>query len=214
MRRPRRPRRPASSASSDLTPYANGRFVLALGRVVENKGFDLLLEAFASVADTHTDVDLVMGGDGAALSSLRELAARLGIAERVQFPGRLSRLQVAAAMSQAEVFVMPSRVEPFGIVILEAWRAGLPVVATRNGGPPEFMRDGEDGVLVDPFDRASLAGALDGLLSDPEQCRALGAAGRRRVAEFDWPLVAGRYRSLYADVLGRRPRAPRGKIGR
>jgi glycogen(starch) synthase len=193
----------SSPSESDPAPFAEGRFVLALGRVVENKGFDLLIEAFASVAASHKDVDLVVGGDGSALSSLRELAAHLGIADRVRFPGRLSRIEVVAAMTQAEVFVMPSRVEPFGIVILEAWRAGLPVVATSNGGPAEFMHDGEDGVLVDPFDRAALAGALDGLLSDPQRCRALGAAGRRRVEEFDWPRVAARYRSLYAEVLGR-----------
>jgi glycosyltransferase involved in cell wall biosynthesis len=188
----------------DLTTLTNERFVLALGRVVENKGFDLLVNAFASIAGQHSTVDLVVGGDGAALSSLRKLAASLGVSDRVQFPGRLSRLQVAAVMAQAEVVVMPSRVEPFGMVALEAWRAGRPIVATSKGGPAEFLRDGQDGVLVDPFDVKALAGAIDGLLSDAPRCRALGAAGRRRVDEFAWPLVAARYRSLYAEVLGRR----------
>ena len=70
----------------------------------------------------------------------------------MHFVGRLDRQAVAEAMAGATLFVMPSRLEPFGIVILEAWRAGVAVVATNHGGAPEFVRDGQDGVLVDPFD--------------------------------------------------------------
>ena len=69
-------------------------------------------------------------------------------------------------MAGARVFVMPSRLEPFGIVVLEGWRAGTAVVATNRGGPPEFVRDGEDGLLVDPFDTAAVAEVLGRLLSD------------------------------------------------
>jgi glycogen synthase len=183
--------------------HLDQRYVLALGRVVEKKGFDLLLKAFASIAANHEDVELVIGGDGVALPTLQQLAGTLGIAERVKFPGRLSRHQVAAAMSQAQIVVVPSRIEPFGIVVLEAWRAGRPVLATSNGGPREFVHDGEDGVLVDPSDVASLAAALNELLSDRARCDLLGAAGRHHVEAFDWPLVAARYRSLYSEVLSK-----------
>jgi glycosyltransferase involved in cell wall biosynthesis len=200
----------APPPASDPEPDAGGRFVFAVGRVVDKKGFDLLLQAFSSISAGHPDVDLIIGGDGAALPSLIESAARLGISDRVRFPGRLSRLQVATFMNRAEIVVMPSRVEPFGIVVLEAWRAGRPVVATSNGGPKEFIQDGENGMLVDPFDQASLARTLDGLLGDTVRAGLLGAAGRQRVRDFDWPVVAGRYRSLYADVLNRKgARAPR-----
>ena len=176
-------------------------YILALGRVVEKKGFDLLLAAYGAADRARQVVDLVIGGAGPALEDLRALAADLGVADRVHFPGRLGRQQVAHAMAGAELFVMPSRVEPFGIVVLEGWRAGVAVVATTHGGPPEFVHDGEDGVLVDPFDTASFAGALDQLVTDDNRRRSVAAAGRARVAEFAWPVIAERYRAVYASVV-------------
>lgn len=176
------------------------RYVLALGRVVAKKGFDLLLQAFAPVAPAVPDVDLVIAGTGGALEDLRQLAARLGVADRVHFPGRLDRQAVGAAMVGAEAFVMPSRFEPFGIVILEAWRAGTAVMATTHGGPPELIADGRDGLLVDPFDRAGFTAALDRLLRDDRFRRSVAEAGRARVAAFAWPAIAERYRAVYTSV--------------
>jgi glycogen(starch) synthase len=172
-------------------------YILALGRLVEKKGFDLLLRAFAAMEATESGVDLMIAGDGEKLAELQGLAADLGITGRVRFPGRLSREAVARAMAGARVFVMPSRLEPFGIVLLEAWRAGTPVVATARGGPPEFVQDRVDGILIDPFDTDSFSHALSALLSDPEGAKALGAAGRERVTEFAWPVIADRYQKLY-----------------
>jgi glycosyltransferase involved in cell wall biosynthesis len=177
-------------------------YVLALGRVVEKKGFDLLLGAYAAIEPGQRTADLVIGGQGAALAGLRHQASVLGIADRVHFVGRLSRQQVAEAMAGASMFVMPSRLEPFGIVILEAWRAGTPVVATSRGGPPEFVRDGRDGLLVDPFDTAGFAAALESLLLDPERRERIGRAGQTRVQEFGWASIADRYRQVYASVVG------------
>jgi glycosyltransferase involved in cell wall biosynthesis len=177
-------------------------YVLALGRVVEKKGFDLLLGAFAAMVTGRTAADLVIAGEGAARSGLQRRAEELGLGDQVHFPGRLSRDEVASAMAGATVFVMPSRLEPFGIVVLEAWRAGVAVVATNRGGPPEFVRDGLDGVLVDPLVTAGFAAALEGLLLEPDRRRAIAASGRHRVAEFGWPIIAERYRSIYASVTG------------
>jgi glycogen(starch) synthase len=177
------------------------RYVLALGRVVEKKGFDLLLAAYAAAGRARDAVDLVVGGQGAALEGLRSLAGELGVSDRVHFPGRLSRQQVAEAMAGAEVFVMPSRLEPFGIVVLEGWRAGVAVVATSRGGPPEFVRDGVDGVLVDPFDTDSFAATLERVVTDGDVRRSLAAAGKARVEEFGWPVVTDRYRAVYESVL-------------
>ncbi len=177
-------------------------YVLALGRVVEKKGFDLLLGAYAAIEPGQRTADLVIGGQGAALAGLRHQASVLGVADQVHFVGRLSRQQVAEAMAGASVFVMPSRLEPFGIVILEAWRAGTPVVATSRGGPPEFVRDGRDGLLVDPFDTAGFAAALESLLLDTERREQIGRAGQVRVQEFGWASIADRYRQVYASVAG------------
>ncbi len=183
-------------------------YVLALGRVVEKKGFDLLLDGYAAMDPGLRSADLVIGGSGPALEALEARAEDSGIVGRVHFTGRLTREQVASTIAGATVFVMPSRLEPFGIVVLEAWRAGVAVVASNRGGAPEFVDDGVNGLLVDPFDAVAMARALERLLSDPDERRALAVAGRRQVEAFDWPVVADRYRAVYDSVLAHSSRTP------
>jgi glycogen(starch) synthase len=118
-------------------------------------------------------------------------------------------------MAGADLFVMPSRLEPFGIVVLEGWRAGVAVVATTHGGPPEFVHDGQDGVLVDPFDTSAFAAVLDQMVTDDDHRQSVAAAGRARVAAFAWPVVAERYRAVYASVVdGDVPRPPVTELSR
>jgi glycosyltransferase involved in cell wall biosynthesis len=178
------------------------RFVLALGRVVRKKGFDLLVRAFATLAEEHPDVGLVIAGRGPTLPLLERQARAFGLADRIHLPGPFTRPQVAWAMRNCELFVMPSRVEPFGIVNLEAWRAGAPLVTSAVGGAPEFVRDGVDGVIVDPRDTEALGRVIGALLGDPDRRRALGAAGAARVSEFTWDRIAQSYEAIYARVLG------------
>jgi len=192
----------ASPAGGPLDRLDGAPYVLALGRVVEKKGFDLLLDGYAAMDPSERTADLVIGGSGSALAQLEVRAEEAGLADRVHFVGRLSREQVASAMAGATVFVMPSRLEPFGIVALEGWRAGTAVVATSRGGAPEFVRDGVDGMLVDPFDAEAVAHVLGRLLTDVDLRDRVAAAGHARVAEFAWPVVAERYRELYAMVEG------------
>lgn len=176
------------------------RFVLALGRVVPNKGFDLLVQAFAKLGSEHPGVGLVVGGEGRVRAPLVALADELGMGHRVALPGGLGRGQVAWAMANAEVFVLPSRVEPFGIVVLEALRAGRPVVVSSHGGAPEIVRHEREGLVADPFDTGALAVAIARLLGDPGLARRLAAAGRRRVEDFSWDRIADRYSDLYREV--------------
>ena len=193
-----------SSPDSDLPdlPVPPDRpYILALGRVVEKKGFDLLLSAYAGMDESLRTVDLVIGGTGPALEGLEVAARNVGLVDRVHFVGRLSRARVARFMADAKIFVMPSRLEPFGIVVLEGWRAGVAVVATTKGGPPEFVRNGEDGILVDPFDTAAFSAVLGRLVSDDDHRRSVAAAGRARVDEFAWPAIADRYRAVYSSVV-------------
>ena len=195
----------AATARPPFVPVAEdpGRpYILALGRVVPKKGFDLLLSAYAAVSEDRRHADLVVAGAGPALDDLERLADGLGVGRQVHFVGRLSREEVAAAMSGATLFVMPSRLEPFGIVVLEAWRAGVPVVATTRGGAPEFVEDGKTGVLVDPFDTPAFAAALDSLLADPDRREAIGRAGAERVRAFAWSTIVEEYRRLYSSVSG------------
>jgi glycogen synthase len=176
------------------------RFVLALGRMVEKKGFDLLINAFARVAESQADVGLVIGGDGRARRGLVELVDSLGLTGRVLFPGTMTRAQVAWAMERAAIFALPSRVEPFGIVVLEALRAGRPVIVSARGGAGEIVRDQREGLVVDPFDVEALAAALLRLLGDEVLCGRLGAAGAARVERFSWERIVGEYREIYRGV--------------
>jgi len=176
------------------------RFVFAVGRVVPKKGFDLLIDAFVQVAAEHPDVGLVVGGSGSASEALAAQASRLELADRIILPGRLDRAAVAWAMDHAEVFVLPSRVEPFGIVVLEAMRAGCPVVVSCHGGALEIVRHGRDGLVADPFDPQDLAEGMSALLSDPSRASHLAATGRVRVATFSWSLIVERYEALYRQA--------------
>lgn len=196
-------------ATSTSGPTAREPVVVAVGRIEHVKGFDLLVDAFASSA-LRDRARLVVVGDGSEASALRRRVASAGLQDRVELPGRLDPDEVALRMACASVVVVPSRAEAFGITALEAWRAGRPLVATTRGGTREFVTDGVDGLLVDPQDTAALAGAVLGLLDDPERAERIGAAGRRRVEDFTWERVVDRYEELYAHLDD----APRGATTR
>ncbi|MBV8461766.1 MAG: glycosyltransferase family 4 protein, partial [Acidimicrobiales bacterium] len=172
-------------------------YAFALGRLVPKKGFDLLIEAYASLDEADRTVDLAIAGSGPSGPDLERRVAELGLDGRVHLLGRLSRDDVARVMAGARFFVMPSRLEPFGIVVLEAWRSGAPVVASSRGGAPEFVRDGTDGLLVDPTDVEALATALSRLSQDGRLRGRLSRAGRERVAGFSWSALTPRYREVH-----------------
>jgi glycosyltransferase involved in cell wall biosynthesis len=177
------------------------RYVLGLGRIVRKKGFDLLLEAFARVAAAHTEVGLVVAGQGPESDWLRQRAVELGVADRFHMPGRMNRGQAAAVMGGAEVFVLPSRIEPFGMVILEAWRAGVPVVVSPYGGPSEFVEHEISGVIADPLDPIDLARAIDSLLAAPALRARLATEGLSKLPRFGWGTITERYEATYVRVV-------------
>ncbi|MFF2270094.1 glycosyltransferase family 4 protein [Cellulosimicrobium cellulans] len=179
--------------------------VVAVGRIEHVKGFDLLVDAFAS-SRLRDRARLVVVGDGSEAAALRRRVASAGLTDRVELPGRLDPSEVAARLAGADVVVVPSRADAAPLVVLEAWRSGRPLVATVRGGPPEIVTDGVDGVLVDPQDTQALATAVLGLLDDPERAERIGAAGRRRVEDFTWERVVDRYEELYAGLAAVRPR--------
>ena len=189
-----------SPLPAEPLPLPFSQFILAVGRVVPKKGFDLLLSAYAQIWRTAPDVGLVIGGDGPALPELRHRIAGLGLRGKVALPGRLSRPQIAWAMRHALVFVMPSRVEPFGIVALEAMQAARPVILTNRGGASEIVTHDRDGLLIDPLDTSALARALSSLLADEVFRTRLATAGFQRSRLFSWRHVADRYLGLYEKV--------------
>jgi len=180
-------------------PFGHPRpYVLAIGRHVPQKGFDVLLRAMANaVAAADFDHDLVLAGDGPEHERLRELAAQLGLGTRVTFTGRVDHAKAMRLFAGCSFFVLPSRREPFGIVNLEAMAAGKAVLAARVGGVPEIVSDGVNGVLVRPDDAETLAAAIRRLASDEALRQRLGEAGRNRAAGFRWPAIAEQYIEVY-----------------
>lgn len=168
---------------------------LALGRLHPNKGFDVVLDAVAKTRGLH----LWLAGDGPLLGELRERAARLGIADRVRFLGW--RDDIAPLLAAADMLVSSSRYEPLGNVVIEAWSAGVPVVATASTGPATLIRDGETGLLAPVEEPAALAEAMTRLAEDPTLRARLAAAGHAAyAAEFSETVVVARYRAFFERV--------------
>ena len=175
---------------------ADPPYILAYGRVEHTKGFDLLLDAFARAALAPC-TRLVLGGTGSALPALEMQSRAHGLEDRVDLPGRLSRAQVSEQLAGASVVVVPSRREAFGLVVLEAWQAGTPVVVTSRGGPAGLVTDGVDGLLADPEDAAALGNAVARVLTEPGLADQLAQAGLRKVERYGWDRVAVAYESVY-----------------
>ncbi|HUH84276.1 MAG TPA: glycosyltransferase [Stellaceae bacterium] len=184
---------PVSRASLE-TP-SGVKLALALGRLHPNKGFDTLLAAVATVPDLH----LWLAGEGAAREALEGRARSLGLAPRVRFLGW--RDDTAALLATADLLVSSSRLEPLGNVVIEAWAAGVPVVATASEGPRALIRHEESGLLVPVDDPAALAAALRRVIADPGLRARLAAGGRAAyAAEFSAERVVGLYREFLAGV--------------
>ena len=177
------------------------RYILAIGRHVPQKGFDVLLRAYAKcVAQVPDAFDLILAGDGPERESLQRLAGELKVGLRVRFCGRVDNAQAVELFQGCEFFVLPSRHEPMGIVNLEAMAAGKAVIATRVGGVPELVVEDETGVLVSPDEIEALSQALSRLMSDATLCSRLGEAGRLRAEQFDWPDIAAAYMRIYSGA--------------
>jgi glycosyltransferase involved in cell wall biosynthesis len=192
------------AAPAAMPPAPAGtRWLLALGRLHANKGFDVLLRALALLPP---GVRLALAGEGPERAALERLARELGVAERVAFLGW--RQDVGALLAACAVFVCPSRHEPLGNVVLEAWSAARPVVAAAAQGPSELIADGVTGMLVPREDPAALAVALGALLADPARAAALAAAGRAEFerAHAEAPVLA-RWREFLRAVAPPLPRA-------
>lgn len=182
-------------------PPPGAPVVLCTGRMVPEKGMDVALAAMAEVLRRRPDARLVLGGDGPERPVLERQASELGIADRVAFPGWISPPRAHEVVAGAHLVLVPSRLEGFGIVALEASLMARPVVASGIGGLTEAVADGVSGVLVRPDDPGALAGAILGLLDDPERARALGRAGRERaLADFSQAAYVARWHALYIEI--------------
>ena len=173
---------------------------LFVGRLVEEKGIPTLLEAFADASALHRDARLTIVGTGPLHASLRAMAAALGIADTVVFAGH--RDDIEAELADANIGVLPSRIEGLSNALLECMASGLPMVASRISGNEDFVRHDENGWLFEPGDRAGLAARLVAAAAlAPDQRRAMGECARATVAHLaGLDTVLDRLAALYAGA--------------
>jgi GalNAc-alpha-(1->4)-GalNAc-alpha-(1->3)-diNAcBac-PP-undecaprenol alpha-1,4-N-acetyl-D-galactosaminyltransferase len=187
------------------TAVERRREIVAIGRLVPQKGFDVLLRAFAEVAGDHPEWRLTICGEGPARGELTALAAQLGIADRVAMPGQVH--DVRQRLRDASLFVLSSRFEGFPNALLEAMAAGIAIVATRcPSGPSEILRDCAPAILAPVDDAAALAAAIAVMLADPARRIACGRAARIAAQRFDAPAVVDVWESVLARAAAQRSR--------
>jgi glycosyltransferase involved in cell wall biosynthesis len=201
---------PASIDVSSISPsYAqkDGVLILSLGRLVERKGFEYLIRAFASMKN-GLDARLVIGGEGPLRGRLERLSADLGVSDRVQLVGRIPDDMMEGLFRSCDIFVLPAIVdsrgdtEGFGLVLLEAQAWGKPVVATRVGGIVDIVKDGMNGFLVRQKDVLELAKKIDALVEDPALRTRMGMRGRQIVCErFDSAKLTKKTLGLYRSLI-------------
>ena len=170
--------------------------ILALGRFHKNKGFDVLLEALASIPD----VFLWLAGDGAQKQTLMRIADNLKISNRVRFLGW--RSDTADLLAAADALICPSRHEPLGNVILEAWAQGKPVIAAASDGPKELITSGKNGFLCEIDNPTNLADKVKMLLSDANLAKELASEGRQTYERnFSKKIIVQQYTDFFDKLV-------------
>jgi glycosyltransferase involved in cell wall biosynthesis len=182
------------------------------GRLVQEKGVEVLLRAFAVVVEQNPDARLLIAGDGPERATLHALAARLDITSHVALLGHRTLMELEREFATAWVQVVPSLwAEPFGNVAVEAMMRGTAVVASRAGGLAEIVEDNISGILVPPGDSAALADALLLLFRKREMAEQMGKKGREiALSRFGEERFVGRFLGLYERLLqeGNTKKAP------
>ncbi len=189
------------SIPTGVPPQQRRNYLFAVGRHAPQKGFDVLIDAFANANLGDSGVDLIIAGEGSDTELLRAQVRECRLNSYVQFVGPTNRLETAEFMRGALAVAMPSRREAFGIVALEAMAAGVPLIASRVGGIPEFVTDGENGLLVPPDDVSALADALKRITADASLGSRLAASGASTVRRLSWEHAADNYQRVYSAAL-------------
>ncbi len=177
----------------------DGQVVGSVGRLEPVKGYDTFLRAAALLRARQPTPHFLLAGEGEEESRLKHLARELRVEDRVLFLGW--QKEIPDILSALDLFVLPSRNEGMGRTLVQAMAMGKPIVATRVGGVPEVLGEGEAGLLVPPDDPVQLAQAIEQLLDDTELARKLGEAGKRRAPAYSAERMVAQIESLYESLL-------------
>jgi mannosylfructose-phosphate synthase len=186
------------------------RYIFCLSRIDSNKGHDLLLNAFDRVRKDHPDVQLVIGGGSPepehreleVLESIRRIIDEKDLDESVRILGYVPDDMLVSLYQHAELFVLPSIFEPFGMTAQEAMACGSPVVASKLGGIKSVISSGENGLLIDPSDAEEFADAISMLLKDRNLAQSMGEKGNDTIREyFSWEAIADKHIAFYRKFM-------------
>lgn len=178
------------------------KIILFVGSIAPHKGPDVLLKAISKIEKNMRDIKLVFVGTGVMVNELKILSEKLGIKKIVDFVGFVDGYKKVMYYKSSDIFVLPTiESEMFGIVNLEAMACGIPVVASRIGGIPDLVNDGENGLLVHPNDVDSLSDAITYLLQREELCKIMGIEGNKRVENYSLESIAEKMGKIYEDIL-------------
>jgi mannosylfructose-phosphate synthase len=198
--------KPLAEGEKPVKTHLPEKYIFCLSRIDTNKGYDLLLNAFARVCEKYDDVYLVTGGGSAnpeprekeVLAMMDRIMQEKGITDKIIFVGHVSEKLMIPFYQNAQFFVMPSIFEPFGMTCQESMSCGVPVIASRFGGIRTVLTHEKDGLLIDPKDEEEFAGAMLRMLADQELRHRLGAQACRLVREnYSWEAMADRHIEFY-----------------
>ncbi|HEY0166081.1 MAG TPA: glycosyltransferase family 4 protein [Jatrophihabitans sp.] len=185
----------------DTEKYAGRPLLVFAGRLVHEKGLQELIKALPLLRAELPDVRLVVAGVGQQLADQQDRAARYGVSDLIHWAGFLDAAELAGLLGAADLVVVPSLYEPFGMVALEAQLAGAPVAVSDTGGLAELVEPGRTGLRFTPEDPAAIAAAVRQVVADPAAARQQARRAQRRAQEeFGWAAVASRTAEVYAAV--------------
>ena len=202
---------PLKSGESKVKTSLPDKYIFCLSRIDTNKGHDLLLNAFDIVRKEVSDIDLVIGGgspkpqqrEQGIFANMRKIINEKGMQERVHIIGYVPDELMVPYYRQAELFVLPSLFEPFGMTALEAMACGTPVVASKFGGIKNVIASGENGILVNPENPNEFADEMITLLKDKKKAKYIGQKGYETIVKYySWEAIAERYLAFYQKYIG------------
>ncbi len=193
---------PKEECRKKLSLLIDKNILLFFGYLSPHKGPDILLKALPKILEEIPDTLLVFAGSGVMEKELERLSVKLGVEKNIEFTGFIGKEQRPLYYKAADVFCLPSTItESFGIVNLEAMACGVPIVASKIGGIPDVVKDGENGLLVPPKDSETLANAIIYLLENEDVRERMGRNGRKKVEDYSWARIAKETAKVYNKVI-------------
>ncbi|KFD40800.1 glycosyl transferase family 1 [Peptococcaceae bacterium SCADC1_2_3] len=184
-----------------LQASSDERLVIFVGRFRPEKGVRYLIEAMKIIRQKSRSIRLILGGEGPEEEDLKRLIEQLNLGDCVDFLGQIPNEDVSRYMVAAHVFVLPSLSEGFGIVNLEAMASGLPIVASKVGGLPEIIEDGENGFLVEPRSPKQIADKVLLLLADDELRERISKNNKEKAKNYSWTSIIEKLEKVYQNCL-------------